>query len=57
MELKYRGIFYQPNTDNQFKIAESNIKARFLGRTYFLRRSYQASLSQLGIYKYRGVNY
>ncbi|MDJ0578018.1 MAG: DUF4278 domain-containing protein [Xenococcaceae cyanobacterium MO_234.B1] len=57
MELQYRGIPYQQSTNNQVKTVESRITAKFLGKTYILRRSYLISSSQLGLCKYRGVSY
>lgn len=58
MELKYRGISYRQSADNQIKTRESRITARFLGRTYLIRRYNELIASyQFGLCKYRGINY
>ncbi|MBE9169918.1 DUF4278 domain-containing protein [Pleurocapsales cyanobacterium LEGE 06147] len=56
MELRYRGISYQPQ-EALIETIPSNIAARFLGKTYFVRRPLNPSSPQLGLRKYRGIAY
>jgi hypothetical protein len=56
MELRYRGISYQ-SQEALVKTIPSNIAAKFLGKTYFIRRPLNLSSPQLGLRKYRGIAY
>ena len=56
MELRYRGISYQPQ-EALVETIPSNITAKFLGKPYLIRRPLNPSSSQLGLRKYRGIAY
>jgi hypothetical protein len=56
MELRYRGISYQPQAI-EVKTFTSDIQVKFLGRTYPLRLANQVSQSQTHSRKYRGIAY
>ena len=56
MQLRYRGITYQPN-NTQVETIPSDLPARFLGQTYNISRPTQIFKPQLGFKKYRGVTY
>jgi hypothetical protein len=56
MELRYRGISYQPQ-EALVETIPSNIAAKFLGKPYFIRRPLNPSSPQLGLRKYRGIAY
>jgi hypothetical protein len=56
MELRYRGISYQPQ-EALVETIPSNIAAKFLGKPYLVRRPLNLSSSQLGLRKYRGIAY
>lgn len=56
MQLCYRGAKYNPQS-NPVKTIDSEITARFLGKTYIVRQAhYQSSLPE-EVLKYRGVVY
>jgi hypothetical protein len=57
MELRYRGISYQPQ-EAFVETIPSDIIALFLGKPYLIRRPFNPSSSlQLGLRKYRGIAY
>ena len=56
MQLRYRGINYQP-TNTQVDTIPSDIRAQFLGKTYFTRCPIKTLKPQLGLKKYRGIAY
>lgn len=56
MELRYRGISYQAQAI-EVETIPSDIAAKFLGKTYFIRRSVNTSSPRLGLRKYRGIAY
>ena len=58
MELRFLGQVYSTN-NNSVETIDTENTARFLGRSYTLRRPVQnlQFKSQLGLKKYRGVVY
>ncbi|MBE9171385.1 DUF4278 domain-containing protein [Pleurocapsales cyanobacterium LEGE 06147] len=56
MKLRYRGISYQPQ-EALVEIIPSNIAARFLGKTYVVRRPVNSFSPRLGLRQYRGIAY
>ncbi len=57
MELRYRGISYQPQ-EALVETIPSNLAAKFLGKPYLICRPFNPYSSlQLGLRKYRGIAY
>ncbi|MBE9169674.1 DUF4278 domain-containing protein [Pleurocapsales cyanobacterium LEGE 06147] len=56
MELRYRGISYQPQ-EAFVETIPSDIIAKFLGKPYLVRRPINPSSPQLYSRKYRGIAY
>ena len=56
MKLHFLGQTYFVN-NNRVETTATEYTARFLGRSYTVRRPIQNDNSQLGIRKYRGVVY
>ena len=56
MRLRFLGQTYSASSD-RIETLPSEHTARFLGRTYTLRRPVQSINSPLGIRKYRGITY
>ena len=56
MKLQFLGQPYSTN-NNSVETIPSEYTARFLGRTYTLRRPVQTVSSLSGVKKYRGVAY
>ena len=56
MKLHFLGQTYSANND-RVETTATEYTARFLGRSYTVRRPVQNVNSQLGVRKYRGVVY
>ena len=56
MKLRFLGQAYSA-TNNSVETMPSEHTARFLGRTYTVRRPIQVANSDSGAKKYRGVTY
>jgi len=56
MELRYRGISYQPQ-EALVETIPSDTAAKFRGKPYLIRRPINPSSPQLGLRKYRGIAY
>ncbi|MBE9169019.1 DUF4278 domain-containing protein [Pleurocapsales cyanobacterium LEGE 06147] len=56
MELRYRGVSYQPQAIEVETFA-SDIQVKFLGKTYPLRLANQVFKFQTNSRKYRGIAY